>query len=436
MHPFTLAQVQNLCQTLEIPMLEFDKVRMDGAKKEEVVVLKKIKFSKLQEINLKFVVIELNSKGNFRRRGVYYSKQVNSKKKKKRETFYHAKIRIGTNMGESYGAMGSSQYFIDQIYRKKNGTLWIKHEIYDPMSLLAPICILLSQKDIDKKKFQALISHTIIKLIEIVLGSTRIRKQKLEDICGYEKEKEELLKIVKLRLNPKKIKELSLSSRNPILTGHPGNGKSMILRALANYAEEHEALVINFNGYMKLELWLPVISDLTQSLEIPVFICIDEIDEIGVARDIERSRVYEFLRLLDGLADLSNVTFIATTNRPHLIDIAMLRPERFNPIYKIGLPISSTRKKLIKFYCKKFKIKLTDKNLDLFVTSTKGWSCADIRGILEDMIYNYEGKSNFPFGKIIKRIKLVSKEKIERNKTWDDMMINWKKKLDVDINVM
>jgi len=197
------------------------------------------------------------------------------------------------------------------------------------------------------------------------------------DFIGYEK-------VIDKCNNILRCEDDRVANRHIMLYGAPGNGKSMLAKKIAS--ENPQYIPITINVQCRWEKWIPMLSELIKKTNKKLLVVFDEIDELGLDRDRNRDRVYELLRLLDGTTDLKNIKFIATTNRPQDLDVALLRVGRFSPMH-IKPPNTKQRKQIITYYFNKYDFE--DIDIDKIINRIpKKSSGAVLRGCIEDCIIN------------------------------------------------
>lgn len=217
---------------------------------------------------------------------------------------------------------------------------------------------------------------------------------KWDDIGGLENIKEELSEAIEWPLKYSNLFQ-EADVRPPkgiLLYGPPGTGKTMIAKAVASTSE---ANFISIKGPELISKWVgesekgirEVFRKARQSSPCVVFF--DEIDAIasrrgsgesGDSRVTERL-VSQMLTELDGLEDLKGVVVIAATNRPDMIDEALLRPGRFDRILEVPIPDRDGRKKIIKINLQKKPLS-SDVNVEKLVQETEGFTGADIYSLI------------------------------------------------------
>jgi len=215
-----------------------------------------------------------------------------------------------------------------------------------------------------------------------------------DDIGGLEGPKQELMEAVEW---PLKYSELyaHMGARAPkgvLLYGPPGTGKTLLAKAIAT---ESQANFINVKGPEFLNKWVGESEKAVREIfrkarqAAPCIIFMDEIDSIVPKRGMEEdSRVTEriisqMLTEMDGLETLHNVVVIAATNRPDLIDEAILRPGRFDRIVAIPLPDFAARLQILKIHAKGMPV-AADVNLEEIARKTEGFTGADLAAICNE----------------------------------------------------
>jgi len=219
-----------------------------------------------------------------------------------------------------------------------------------------------------------------------------VPKVKWEDVGGLEEVKQELRETVEWPLKyPELFEDAGVEpTRGILLYGPPGCGKTLLAKAVAN---ESNANFISVKGPELLSKWVgesergvrKIFSRARQAA--PSIIFFDEIDSIAGIRGTDTSQVTErvvaqILSELDGISSLKDVTVIGATNRPDLIDKALLRPGRFEKMIYVPMPDRNMRKEIFKVHTKKMKLKDVDIN-DL-VEKTSGYSGADIAALCRE----------------------------------------------------
>jgi len=219
---------------------------------------------------------------------------------------------------------------------------------------------------------------------------------KWEDVGGLEDVKAELAEAVEWPLKYPEIFD-SLDTEPPrgiLLFGPPGTGKTLLAKAVAN---ESESNFISVKGPELLSKWVgesergvrQVFRKARQAA--PSIIFFDEIDALMPKRGsyigsshVTESVVSQILTELDGLEELNNVVVLGATNRPDMLDEALLRPGRLDRIIYVPPPDREGRKKIFEVYLKNREILANDVNIDELVDRTEGYVGADIEALVRE----------------------------------------------------
>ncbi len=215
------------------------------------------------------------------------------------------------------------------------------------------------------------------------------------DIGGLEEAKRQLTEAVELPLKkPEIFAKMGIRPiRGVLLFGMPGTGKTLLAKAVAT---ESEANFISIKGPEILSKWVgeseKAIREIFRKARMaaPSIIFIDEIDAIASLRGSgdEGSRVGErvvnaLLTEMDGLQNLKNVVVVAATNRPDIVDQALMRPGRFDKKIELPFPEEKTRLEIFKVHTKNMPLS-DDIDLASFAKKTEGYTGADIEGICRE----------------------------------------------------
>ncbi|MCL5430020.1 MAG: CDC48 family AAA ATPase [Candidatus Marsarchaeota archaeon] len=215
------------------------------------------------------------------------------------------------------------------------------------------------------------------------------------DVGGLDEVKEQLKEACELPIkNPEAFEKLGIRPlKGILLVGAPGTGKTMLAKAVAT---ERESNFILIKGPEVLSKYVgeseKAVREIFRKAKMaaPCIIFIDEIDAITTVRDSEGNdsmvteRVVDtLLTEMDGLQQAKNVIVLAATNRPDMIDPALLRPGRFDKIIEIPLPDEATRLAILKVHTKRMPL-AKDVNLEVLARATENYTGAEIENIVRE----------------------------------------------------
>lgn len=215
------------------------------------------------------------------------------------------------------------------------------------------------------------------------------------EVAGIEEAKDDVQEIVEFLKDPKKFQ--SLGGRMPkgiLLMGPPGTGKTLMARAIAG---EADVPFFSISGSDFVEMFVGVgasrVRDMFEQAKknAPCIVFIDEIDAVGRSRfsgiggghDEREQTLNALLVEMDGFETQEGVIIIAATNRPDVLDPALLRPGRFDRQIVISLPILEGREEILKIHAKKIKLG-KDTDLRRLARGTAGFSGADLANLLNE----------------------------------------------------
>lgn len=221
------------------------------------------------------------------------------------------------------------------------------------------------------------------------------KKITFADVAGAREAKEELREVVEFLKNPEKFQKLGARiPRGVLLLGSPGTGKTLLSKAVAG---EADVPFFNISGSEFVEMFVGVgasrVRDLFKNAKknAPSILFIDEIDAVGRHRgaglggghDEREQTLNQILVEMDGFDTRDNVIVIAATNRPDVLDPALLRPGRFDRRVMIDMPDIKDRKEILEVHAKN-KPLAKDVNLQKIAQRTPGFSGADLFNLLNE----------------------------------------------------
>jgi len=219
-------------------------------------------------------------------------------------------------------------------------------------------------------------------------------KTTFADVAGIDSEKQELQEIVEFLKNKDKFRALGARvPRGVLLAGEPGTGKTLLARAIAGEANVpfFATSGSDFSGII-VGLGVAKIKEMFEMAKrnAPCILFIDEIDAIGQKRsshsinDQDREQTLNQLLIeMDGFANETGIIVIGATNRPDMLDAALLRPGRFDRQVHIELPDLAGRDAILQLHAKKFKIS-KDVSMHDVARGTTGFSGADLENLLNE----------------------------------------------------
>jgi cell division protease FtsH len=227
------------------------------------------------------------------------------------------------------------------------------------------------------------------------LASDQSAKVTFEDVAGIDEAKEELGEIVAFLRDPKKFTRLGgRIPKGVLLMGPPGTGKTLLGRAIAG---EAEVPFFSISGSDFVEMFVGVGASRVRDLFVqgkknaPCIIFIDEIDAVGRHRgaglggghDEREQTLNQLLVEMDGFESNEGVILISATNRPDVLDPALLRPGRFDRQVVVSMPDIKGREKILKVHMKKSPV-APDVNPLILAKGTPGFSGADLENLVNE----------------------------------------------------
>src|SRR5271154_1085314 len=216
-----------------------------------------------------------------------------------------------------------------------------------------------------------------------------------EDVAGYTGGKQEISEVVDFLKTPARFKEIGAKiPKGVLLVGPPGTGKTLLARAVAG---EAGVPFMSVSGSDFMEMFVGVgasrVRDLFQTArkQAPAIVFVDEIDSIGRKRgaglggghDEREQTLNQMLSEMDGFDPAEGVVIMAATNRPDILDPALLRPGRFDRQIVVPLPDLEERLPILKVHCKDKRIG-DNVDLELVARGTPGMSGADLANLVNE----------------------------------------------------
>lgn len=221
------------------------------------------------------------------------------------------------------------------------------------------------------------------------------KRTTFEDVAGADEEKEELEEIVDFLKAPKKYTDLGARiPKGVLLVGPPGTGKTLLARAVAG---EAKVPFFSISGSDFVEMYVGVGASRVRELfreakkNLPCIIFVDEIDAVGRRRgaglggghDEREQTLNQLLVEMDGFGTNEGIILIAATNRPDVLDPAILRPGRFDRQVVVGRPDIKGREAILKVHSRK-KPLAPDVDLNVIAKTTAGFTGADLENLLNE----------------------------------------------------
>ena len=228
-----------------------------------------------------------------------------------------------------------------------------------------------------------------------ILNGAEKAKVTFKDVAGVDEEKEELEEIVEFLKTPKKFTDMGARiPKGVLLVGQPGTGKTLLAKAVAGEAGVPFFII---SGSDFVEMFVGVgasrVRDLFEQAKknAPCIIFIDEIDAVGRQRgaglggghDEREQTLNQLLVEMDGFSANEGVIVIAATNRPDVLDKALLRPGRFDRQIVVSAPDVKAREEILEVHSRKKKLG-EDVDLKLIAKNTAGFAGADLENVLNE----------------------------------------------------
>ena len=228
-----------------------------------------------------------------------------------------------------------------------------------------------------------------------VMAGTEKGKITFKDVAGVDEEKEELQEIVEFLKSPKKFTDMGARiPKGVLLVGHPGTGKTLLAKAVAGEAGVPFFII---SGSDFVEMFVGVGASRVRDLfdqakkNAPCIVFIDEIDAVGRQRgaglggghDEREQTLNQLLVEMDGFAANEGVIVLAATNRPDVLDKALLRPGRFDRQIVVSAPDVKAREEILEVHSRQKKLG-DDVDLKIIAKNTAGFSGADLENVMNE----------------------------------------------------
>ena len=258
-------------------------------------------------------------------------------------------------------------------------------------------------------------------------------KVRFADVAGCEEEKEEMAEIIDYLKTPRKFAKMGARiPKGILLVGSPGTGKTLLAKAVAG---EANVPFYSISGSDFVEMFVGVGASRVRDMfkiakqNAPCMIFIDEIDAVGRQRgagmggghDEREQTLNQMLVEMDGMSDNSGIVVIAATNRPDVLDPALLRPGRFDRQITVSLPDLKGREAILKVHARNKKV-APDVNLEALARRTPGFSGADLENVLNEaaILTVRENKEVISVEQIDEAIDRVMMGPAKKSRTYDE----------------
>ena len=316
-------------------------------------------------------------------------------------TPYNGKSSVSTTLGDPDGFMAEMEPLLEEqtasgvlgVYDVVAGEGWSAFDLVLPLILSGLVLLFVWAMMMGKMNSNNPMSN--FGKARTVLGVSDDRKVTFDDVAGADEEKQELQEVVDFLKNPEKF--TAIGARIPhgmLLVGPPGTGKTLLARAVAG---EAGVQFLSISGSDFVEMYVGVgasrVRDLFDQAKkvAPAIIFIDEIDAVGRKRgsglggghDEKEQTLNQLLVEMDGFSKNEGVIVMAATNRPDILDPALLRPGRFDRQTHVGAPDVKGREEILKVHARGKRLD-DSVNLKTIALATAGFTGADLSNLLNE----------------------------------------------------
>ena len=342
---------------------------------------KYLKDNKVEEIT-----ISPNSEGST------YDIKGKLKKSKKNESFYVV-APLSDDTLNYINSMKEQSSFDMTVSADPASSLFVKFLNWLPYLLLIGAAAFILMKQLNG------IASSNNKSMDFGKSRAKLQEDKdkvtFKDVAGLSEEKEELEELIEFLKEPKKFTKMGARiPKGVLLVGPPGTGKTLLAKAVAG---EAKVPFFYISGSDFVELFVGVgasrVRDMFKQAKqtAPCLIFIDEIDAVGRERgtgvggghDEREQTLNQLLSEMDGFSENEGIIIIAATNRPDVLDPALLRPGRFDRQVTVGRPDVKEREEILKVHAKN-KILAPSVKLKAIAERTPGYSGADLENLLNE----------------------------------------------------
>ena len=340
----------------------------------------------LKDDKVEEITISPNSEGST------YEIKGTLKKSKKNESFYVV-APLSDDTLNYINSMKEQSSFDMTVSADPASSLFVKFLNWLPYLLLIGAAAFILMKQLNG------IASSNNKSMDFGKSRAKLQEDKdkvtFKDVAGLSEEKEELEELIEFLKEPKKFTKMGARiPKGVLLVGPPGTGKTLLAKAVAG---EANAPFYFISGSDFVELFVGIgasrVRDMFRQAKqtAPCLIFIDEIDAVGRQRgagvggghDEREQTLNQLLTEMDGFGRNEGIIIIAATNRPDVLDPALLRPGRFDRQITVSLPDAKGREEILEVHAKD-KILASDVNLANIAKRTVGFSGADLENLLNE----------------------------------------------------